>query len=135
MRGAVATNAGVWQAIATISLPCRALFEIPSAIRIAIASGRYEGYVALGCVIRGETTHYDYVCAESASGLNRLALDHMAAIGYGILTTENKEQAFVRAATTQGNKGRDAVEAALRILALKKEMGITMSGQARSSCH
>jgi len=98
-------------------------FEIPAAVRIAIASGRYQGYVALGCVIRGETTHYDYVCAESARGLNHLAIEHMAAIGYGILTVENREQAFVRAATTQGNKGRDAAEAALHMLALKKEMG------------
>jgi 6,7-dimethyl-8-ribityllumazine synthase len=104
-------------------VPVPGAFEIPAAVRIAIASGRYQGYVALGCVIRGETTHYDYVCAESARGLNHLAMEHMAAIGYGILTVENREQAFVRAATTQGNKGRDAAEAALHMLALKKEMG------------
>lgn len=99
-------------------------FEIPAAIRLAVASTRYSGYLALGCVIRGETTHYDYVCAESARGLNMLALKHMAAIGYGILTVEDKQQAFVRAAVTQGNKGRDAAEAALRMIAIRKEMGV-----------
>jgi 6,7-dimethyl-8-ribityllumazine synthase len=99
-------------------------FEIPSAVRMAIASGRYDGYVALGCVIRGETTHYDYVCGESARGLNQLAMEFMAPIGYGILTVENVEQAWVRAAVAQGNKGRDAVEACLRMMVIKKKMKI-----------
>ncbi|HEU5048585.1 MAG TPA: 6,7-dimethyl-8-ribityllumazine synthase [Rickettsiales bacterium] len=99
-------------------------FEIPSAINMAIASGRYDGFVALGCVIRGETTHYDYVCGESARGLNQLALDYLAPIGYGILTVENPEQAWVRADVKQGNKGKDAVEACLRMLAIKKQMNL-----------
>src|SRR5579862_2234363 len=86
-------------------------FEIPAAVRLGVESGRYDGYVALGCVIRGETTHYDYVCAESARGLNDLAVHHMAAIGYGILTVENTEQAWLRAGLTQGNKGADAANA------------------------
>ena len=68
-------------------------FEIPAAIRFALDSGRYDGFVALGCVIRGDTTHYDYVCGESARGLNQLAIDRKACIGYGILTVENREQA------------------------------------------
>lgn len=99
-------------------------FEIPAAIRMAIASKKYRGYVALGCVIRGETTHYDYVCGESARGLNELAMHHMAAIGYGILTVENTDQAWVRAAVKHGNKGRDAAEACLRIIAIKNDMKI-----------
>ncbi len=97
-------------------------FEIPAAIRLAIESGSYHGYVALGCVIRGETTHYDYVCAESARGLNDLALQHQAAIGYGILTVETPEQAWARAATDQGNKGGAAVEACLAMIALKERL-------------
>jgi 6,7-dimethyl-8-ribityllumazine synthase len=97
-------------------------FEIPAVVRIGIESGKYEGYVALGCVIRGDTTHYDYVCGESARGLNELAIHHMAAIGYGILTVENPDQAWVRAAVTQGNKGKDAAEAALRIIKIKQEL-------------
>ncbi len=122
MRGATACLDTQGATYDIIAVP--GAFEIPAAVRLAIASGRYGGYIALGCVIRGETTHYDYVCSESARGLNQLALEHMAAIGYGILTVETKEQAFVRAATTQGNKGRDAAEAALRMIALKKEMEV-----------
>ncbi len=99
-------------------------FEIPAAINFAIQSKKYDGYVALGCVIRGETTHYDYVCGESARGLMELALNKNAAIGYGILTVENMDQAFVRANVTEGNKGRDAVEACLKLVALKSQFGI-----------
>src|SRR5690349_16732271 len=87
-------------------------FEIPAAIHFAIQSAaqggnarRYDGYVALGCVIRGETTHYDYVCIESARGLQDLALRYSAAIGYGILTVENDDQAWARAKVDQKNKG------------------------------
>ncbi len=105
--------------------PVPGAFEIPSAVRLAIASGRYTGYIALGCVVRGETSHYDYVCGESARGLNDLAMQHMAAIGYGILTVETMEQAWVRAAVTQGNKGAAAAEAALRMAELKVQLGVS----------
>jgi len=99
-------------------------FEIPAAAAMALASKKYDGVVALGCVIRGETTHYDYVCSESARGLNDLAVRHLAPIGYGILTVENVEQAWVRAATGQGNKGRDAAHACLAMLAIKNQMSV-----------
>lgn len=94
-------------------------FEIPAVIRFALESRKYDGFVALGCVIRGETTHYDYVCGESARGLMTLALEQNAAIGYGILTVENGEQAWRRAKRSEGNKGRDAVEACLRMIELR----------------
>jgi len=99
-------------------------FEIPAAIRLAADSGEYAGYVALGCVIRGETSHYDYVCGESARGLNELAIKDRLAIGYGILTVENRDQAWARAAIDKGNKGKDAVEAALKIVELKQRFGV-----------
>lgn len=99
-------------------------FEIPATINFAIQSKKYDGYVALGCVVRGETSHYDYVCGESARGIMDLSLNKNAAIGYGILTVENMEQAFVRANVTDGNKGRDAVEACLKLVALKNQFGI-----------
>lgn len=102
----------------TVDVP--GAFEIPGAIAFAHRSGRYDGYVALGCVIRGETSHYDYVCGESARGINNLAVDHGAAIGYGILTTENREQAWVRAAVDQGNKGADAARACLAMIGLRR---------------
>jgi len=99
-------------------------FEIPAAIRFAMNNKKYDGFIALGCVIRGETTHYDYVCEQSARGLMDLALQQKAAIGYGILTVENEEQAHARGDTDQGNKGGDAAEACLRMVALKSHFDI-----------
>lgn len=98
-------------------------FEIPAAIRFAMEGNAYDGFVALGCVIRGETTHYDYVCAESARGLMDLALNHRAAIGYGILTVENEEQAWARANRNQGNKGAAAADACLRLIEIRRQFG------------
>ena len=102
-------------------------FEIPAAIRYAIRSldffsgrKRFDGYVALGCVIRGETTHYDYVCQESARGLQDLALNYALAIGYGILTVENEEQAWARARIGEGDKGGMAARACLDMIGLKR---------------
>ncbi len=93
--------------------------EIPAAIKFADQSGKYDGYIALGCVIRGETTHYDYVCSESAHGLQMLMMTQGLAIGNGILTTENRDQAWVRADPQQKNKGKDAAAAALSLANLK----------------
>ena len=95
-------------------------FELPAAVRVAHDCGRFDGYVALGCVIRGETTHYDYVCGESARGLNELALRFGVAIGYGIVTTETREQAWERAAVDRRNKGRDAAQACLLMVELRR---------------
>jgi 6,7-dimethyl-8-ribityllumazine synthase len=102
-------------------------FEIPAAVRYAIKSmdfysgrRRFDGYVALGCVIRGETTHYDYVCVESARALQDLAIDYTLAIGYGILTVENREQAWMRAAVKHKNKGGAAARACLDMIELKR---------------
>ena len=95
--------------------------EIPTAIGIADRKSNFDGYVALGCVIRGETTHYDYVCGESAKGLMYLSTDRRLAIGYGILTVENEAQALARAERSQKNKGRDAAIACLEMLKLRKK--------------
>ena len=99
--------------------------EIPAAIKIASmrSAGRYfDGYVALGCVIRGQTSHYDIVCNESARGLTDLALRHDLCIGNGILTCDTREQAIVRADPAQKNKGRDVVHAALSLINLKGDL-------------
>jgi 6,7-dimethyl-8-ribityllumazine synthase len=97
--------------------------EIPSAIAMALASPRkYDGYVALGCVIRGETTHYDTVANESARGLMQLAVAHRLAVGNGILTVENDEQAWARARVGEMNKGGAAAEAVLRMIAVKQRL-------------
>ncbi|MEZ5692083.1 MAG: 6,7-dimethyl-8-ribityllumazine synthase [Rickettsiales bacterium] len=97
-------------------------FEIPPAINMAVASGKYDGYVALGCVIRGETSHYDYVCGESARGIMNLSLRYNIPIGYGILTVEDYEQAFKRASVGEGNKGKAAVEACLKLITIKNKV-------------
>jgi 6,7-dimethyl-8-ribityllumazine synthase len=96
-------------------------FEIPAAMAIAArATGRFDGFVALGCVIRGETTHYDHICAESARGLQELATRDGLAIGYGILTCENEAQALARAAPDGRDHAGAAVRACLAIVALKR---------------
>jgi 6,7-dimethyl-8-ribityllumazine synthase len=91
-------------------------FEIPGAI--ALAAEHYDGFVALGCVVRGETTHYDYICGESARGLMDLAVHKKLAIGYGILTVDTFEQAEARAMVDRGDKGGDAAHACLVMVSL-----------------
>jgi 6,7-dimethyl-8-ribityllumazine synthase len=95
-------------------------FEIPAAIAFAQQSENYIGYVALGCVIRGQTTHYDYVCQESARGLNELGYKNGLAIGYGIITCENEKQALERADIERKNKGGFAANACLKMVKLKE---------------
>jgi 6,7-dimethyl-8-ribityllumazine synthase len=95
-------------------------FEIPGAIAHAARAALYDGFVALGCVVRGETSHYDYVCGESARGLMDLSIREGICIGYGILTVENIEQAQVRADITRGDKGGEATRAALAMIALAR---------------
>jgi 6,7-dimethyl-8-ribityllumazine synthase len=105
------------------------VFEIPAVIAHAEraahrpAGRKYDGFVALGCVIRGETTHYDYVCTESARALMDLSTQGLP-IGYGILTVENEAQALARASRTQKNKGKDAVEACLAMHSIKRRLNL-----------
>ncbi len=103
-------------------------FELPAAVKYAIRamdfySGRrrFDGYVALGCVIRGETTHYDVVCTETARAIQDLAVQYTLALGFGVLTVENREQAWARAAVRHKNKGGEAARACLDMLALKRQ--------------
>ncbi len=96
-------------------------FEIPAAIACAAKTRKYDGYVALGCVIRGETTHYDHVCAECAHGIQTLALAGHA-IGFGVLTVENIDQAFARARVDEKDKGGEAARACLAMIALRQKL-------------
>jgi 6,7-dimethyl-8-ribityllumazine synthase len=95
-------------------------FEIPGAIFQASRTKAYDGFLALGCVVRGETSHYDYVCGESARGLMDLSIRDGLAIGYGILTVETLAQAEQRADPARGDKGGEAARAALAMIALKR---------------
>jgi 6,7-dimethyl-8-ribityllumazine synthase len=96
--------------------------EIPAAISMAVETGGYDAYVALGCVIRGETYHFEIVSNESARGIMALTLDGVP-VGNGILTVEDEAQALVRADPAKKNKAGEAVEAALALLALKQRFG------------
>ena len=88
-------------------------FELPVAAEVAAATGRYVALVALGCVVRGETPHFEYVAGEAARGLGNVALAHQLPVGFGVLTTETLEQALARAGGAAGNKGYEAADAAL----------------------
>ena len=94
--------------------------EVPGAIALAAESGRYDGFVAIGVVIRGETYHFEIVAGESARAIMALTMDAVA-IGNGILTVENEEQALVRADPAQKNKGGEAAAAAMRMLELQEQ--------------
>lgn len=101
-------------------------FEIPAAIALALRTGVYDGFIALGCVVRGETSHYDYVCGESARGLMELSIRKRAAIGYGILTVNSLAQAEERADPGRGDKGGEAVRACAAMIALRRKLGEMM---------
>lgn len=104
----------------TVEVP--GALEIPTAIGIAERMSNFDGYVALGCVIRGETTHYDTVCNDSSRAIQLLGLQGLC-IGNGILTVENRAQAEVRADPAKMNKGGGAAAAALHLIALARKWG------------
>jgi 6,7-dimethyl-8-ribityllumazine synthase len=101
--------------------------EVPTAIAMAERLAEYDGYVALGCVIRGETTHYDTVCNDSSRAISLLGLQG-ACIGNGILTVENRDQAAVRAEAAGQNKGGGAAAAALHLVALGRKWSAKPQG-------
>jgi 6,7-dimethyl-8-ribityllumazine synthase len=92
-------------------------FEIPAALAMAWQSGRFDGAVVFGCVIRGETSHYDLVCEHCTTGVGQLAVVEHVPLGFGLLTTENEAQALVRAKS----KGRESVQACLALLRVQHE--------------
>ena len=118
IEGARAALKAAGHKVEVITVP--GALEIPGAIALAEASGQYEGFVAIGVVIRGETYHFEIVAGESARGIMALTMDGFA-IGNGILTVENEQQALVRADPKQKNKGGEAAQAAIALLALKEK--------------
>src|SRR6266852_2411163 len=117
---------GAERAVAAAGASCEIVtvpgaFEIPAAIALAARTvGRFDGFIALGVVIRGETTHYDHICAETARSLQDLAVRDGLAIGYGILTVENEAQALARAAPDGRDKGGESTRACLALVELKR---------------
>lgn len=117
VKGARAAIEGAGCAHETIEVP--GALEIPTAIRLASRDESFDGFVALGCVIRGETTHYETVCADSSRGLTLLGLGGLC-VGNGILTVENEAQAVVRAEAAGQDKGGGAAIAAMHLVALAR---------------
>jgi 6,7-dimethyl-8-ribityllumazine synthase len=127
---------GALQALAThgvseadtdvVSVP--GAFELPAAARRVAALGRHDAIVALGAVIRGETAHFDYVAGEAARGLAQLAIEGPCAVTFGVLTTDTEEQAEARAGGAHGNKGADAVVAAIQLATLYREIAAWRGG-------
>jgi 6,7-dimethyl-8-ribityllumazine synthase len=126
LAGAMRALSEVQASVDCISVP--GSLEIPAAIAIAVEAARrrrrpYDGVVALGCVIRGETIHFEIVSHQSARGLMELSVARGLPIGNGIVTVENEAQAFARARTDEQDKGGDAARAALALVALKRRLG------------
>ena len=120
VAGARAALEAEGHAVEVLTVP--GALEVPGAIALAAESGRYDGFVAIGVVIRGETYHFEIVAGESARGIMALTMDGIA-IGNGILTVENEEQAIVRADPAQKDKGGEAAKAALALLDLQSRFG------------
>lgn len=97
-------------------------FEIPLVAQKMSKSGKYDAIICLGCVIRGATSHYDYVCSEVSKGIAKVSLDNELPVIFGIVTTENIEQAIERAGTKAGNKGYDCAMSALEMVNLFKSL-------------
>jgi 6,7-dimethyl-8-ribityllumazine synthase len=117
---AVLDHAGASYEVVTVP----GALEIPAAVAMALRAGApYNGYVALGCVIRGETVHFDIVAGESARGLMDISVAYAVPIGNGIITVENEAQAWARARSADQNKGGAAAEAALAMISLKQKLG------------
>ena len=120
LDGARAAIEAAGHAHETITVP--GALEIPGAVALASESGRWDAFVALGVVIRGETYHFEIVAGESARGLMALSMDGVA-LGNGILTVEDESQALARARRTEKDKGGEAAKAALAMLALRERLG------------
>jgi 6,7-dimethyl-8-ribityllumazine synthase len=97
-------------------------FELPLAAKYCAESGRYAGVACLGAVIRGETSHYDYVCSEAASGIARVSLDTGVPCAFGVLTVENMEQALARSGGGKRHQGEDAARAVMQMAELRRSL-------------
>jgi 6,7-dimethyl-8-ribityllumazine synthase len=126
LSGAVAVLETAGATYDRVSVP--GALEIPAAIAMALYAVEdggtdYDGFIALGCVIRGETSHYDIVAGESARALMDLAIEECLALGNGVITCENGEQAWARARVSEKNKGGGAAQAALAMIAIRDRLG------------
>lgn len=114
-----------------LSIPSEDVFLVPGAIEIPVVASClaqkkiYDAILCLGAVIRGETTHYDYVCWQVSYGCQKISIDHKLPVIFGVLTTENDEQALNRCGGTHGHKGKDCADATVQMINLFKKMGLS----------
>jgi 6,7-dimethyl-8-ribityllumazine synthase len=120
VAGATSVFASVGASVEVHEVP--GAFELPLAAKYCAESGRYAGVACLGAVIRGETDHYDYVCAEAASGIARVSLDTGVPCAFGVLTVDTMDQALARAGGGRRHQGEDAARAVLRMAELRRSL-------------
>lgn len=120
MRGAIAALEASGATYEAVAVP--SAMEVPVAIAMALETGRFDGYVALGCVIRGQTNHYTAVAGESIRALAEIAVVDALPLGIGILTVETEAQAWIRANVADQDRGGDAARAALALVDLKMKL-------------
>ncbi|HEX7090490.1 MAG TPA: 6,7-dimethyl-8-ribityllumazine synthase [Longimicrobiales bacterium] len=125
-RAALLEHGVAEEDVDTVSVP--GAWELPMAVDRVVRTGRYAAVVAIGCVIRGETPHFDFIAAEAARGLAAVALTSGVPVTFGVLTTDTAEQAFARAGGEKGNKGRDAALAALELADLFRRLEESRAG-------
>jgi 6,7-dimethyl-8-ribityllumazine synthase len=129
LAGATAALADAGYGHDVILLP--GIYELPAALALAVEAGKtgngphYAGFITLGCAIRGESDHYHFICGECMRGLGDLAVTHHLALGNGVLTVHNEAQALRRSDPAQKNFGGQAARAALRMIEVKQQLGIS----------
>ena len=130
LKGAIAEITKAGNTYKRLLVP--GILELPAAVKLVVTAmgersidERYDGFVTIGCAIKGETDHYDHVGREAMAGLQRLALDHDLAVGNGILTVHNRAQAMERCLPERRNFGGQAARACLRMIDIKQELGLT----------
>lgn len=127
LAGATAALADAGYEHDLIQLP--GIYELPASLSLAVASGltgnapHYAGFITLGCAIRGESDHYHFICGECMRGLSDLAVTHHLALGNGVLTVHNEQQALRRSDPAQKNFGGQAARAAIRMISVKQQLG------------
>ncbi|HSR41992.1 MAG TPA: 6,7-dimethyl-8-ribityllumazine synthase [Longimicrobiales bacterium] len=120
-RGCLLEHGAAEDGVPVVRVP--GAWELPQAVRLAALSRRFDAVIALGCVIRGETPHFEYICAEAARGLGAAARESGVPVIFGVLTTDTEEQAVERARADGQDKGREAALAALEMVEVARRLG------------
>lgn len=118
--GALAVLAGVGAETEVVEVA--GAFELPAALRMAVRTGKYDGYLLFGCVVKGETDHYDHICREACRGVMDISVETAAPIGFGLLTVHTIEQAIARSSPDRHNKGVEAANAMIGQVALARRL-------------